>query len=108
MKTFRRSSGVSRRAFAGYADDARQTTCDVLNTQCFSNSLPAENPVKNHARNKDGGKKVCQQSECQGYGKTFDRPCTEQEQNRCRNYSGNVRINDRDPGMLKTLLNRRR
>src|SRR4029077_10263314 len=86
--------------------DYRRTT--ALNAQCLSTLLPAQHPIKNHARYKYCGEQVGEQTEYQCRSETLYRPCTEEEQNRRRNDGGDVSIDDRDPGVAESLLHRRR
>src|SRR5208283_339038 len=113
----RQSSVVSRQSLvvrgASFLDirerlmtnDQRPTT--ALNTQRFSALLPAQHPIKNHARYKHRRKQVCRQAEHQRRRKTLYRPGTEDEKNRGRSNGRDVGIDDGDPGMAEALLHRR-
>src|SRR6202140_4538895 len=108
-----RSLVVSRWSFGLHrslriANDNRPTTSDRLDTQRFAALLPAQHPIKNHARYKHCRKQVGEQTEYQCRGETLYRPCTEEEQNRRGNDGGDVSIDDRDPGVAESLFLRRR
>ena len=64
-----------------------------LNAQSLAALLTSQNPVKNHARHKNRGKKVGQQAKGQCDRETFNRTGSEQEQDRRGN-------NRRDVGTI--------
>src|ERR1019366_10090988 len=72
--------------------DQRPTTAS--NTQCFATLFPAQHPIKNYARYKHCRKQVRGQTKNQRRRKTFYRPRAKQKQNRRRNNSSDVRIDD--------------
>src|SRR5271165_1916914 len=56
------------------------STASPLNTQSLATLVAIEDGVENHARNKDGSKKVRCQTKAQGHGKSAHRAGSEQEQ----------------------------
>src|SRR6185369_3217743 len=73
----------------------------------FAALVTVKNAVEDHARYEYRREQVRQQTEGQGDCETLHRSCTEQEQNGRRNNRGYVRIDDRQPGVRKSLLHRR-
>src|SRR5271165_2722351 len=80
----------------------------LLDTQCLATLMAVENGLENNSRNKDRREQVGRQAKAEGHSEAAYRAGAEQEQNDGRNDRRHVSVNDRDPGVSKALVHRRR
>src|SRR5271165_970270 len=84
------------------------STASLLNTQCLATLVAVENGLENDPRHKDRREQVGRQTKAEGHSEAAYRAGAEQEQNDGRNDRRHVSVNDRDPGVSKALVHRRR
>src|SRR6516162_4302077 len=82
----------------------KNSTASPLNTQSLATLVAAEDGFENDPRHKHRGEQVRQQTKTQRDGKSAYRASSKQEQDDRRDDRRDVRIEDRDPGMGKSLL----
>src|SRR5271165_4596092 len=84
----------------------KNSTANPLDAQSLATLVAIEDGVENNARNKNRSEQVGQKTKAQGHGKSAHRARSKQEQDDGRHNRRDVSIDNGDPGLAETLVNR--